>query len=511
MECDFTEADRAVLRAAAIPEFEAQSQLESLRRGMVRMRLERPCLLGSGIVQVMGARFDELVRWHDDAARAGRLMKFVPASGAATRMFRDLTAWLTSSNDDIPADIETFFATLEDLPFYDALSAVLSQSGAVLAGRTKADRYRTVLGTLLLPEGLDYLRIPKALVPFHDYSDGVRSAFADHLVEATALVRNGDGGCQLHFTVGTAHRKVFEVASEALVKILQEKVAAQLEIDLSCQAPHTDTVALDDEGQPFRTADGKLLLRPGGHGALLENLAAADGDIVLIKNIDNIQRQPAYESTQWIKVLGGLAVSLHARVCEILCDLRSASDRELDDALAFATDELGVPADLPKKGTSRHEKRTLLRQHLDRPLRVCGVVPNEGHSGGGPFWVRHPDGTVSRQIVESAEVDREDADQRAIFESSTHFNPVIMACAVRDYNGDAYDLRGFRDHTACFVTDKTFEGRALTALEHPGLWNGGMRGWNTLFVELPSATFTPVKTVNDLLAAGHRADLRMSA
>ena len=511
MVSDFTDADLAVLQGAAIPQSEAQSQLERLRRGMVRMQLERPCLVGAGIVRVSGARRDELVRCHDEAATAGRMMKFVPASGAATRMFRDLTAWLNAADDAIPSGIESFVSTLEDMPFYGELSQVLSQSDAVLASRTKAERYRVVLRTLLLSEGLNYLHLPKALVPFHLYSDGVRSAFADHLVEATSLVRNSEGVCRLHFTVGAAHREQFEDAAKTAARALQASVAAQIQIDLSSQAPHTDTIALDEDGQPFRTTDGTLLLRPGGHGALLENLAAAGGDIVLIKNIDNIQRQPAYESSQWIKVLGGLAVSLHARVCEILCDLASASERELDKALTFASDELGVSAPAPEQGASEDAKRAWLRQQLDRPLRVCGVVPNEGHAGGGPFWVRNGDGSRSRQIVESAEVDHDDDAQRALFESSTHFNPVIMACAVRDHNGNAHDLRAFCDVTACFVAEKTFEGRSLTALEHPGLWNGAMSGWNTLFVELPSVTFTPVKSVTDLLSAGHRADLRMSA
>ncbi|MDA8019496.1 MAG: DUF4301 family protein [Thermoanaerobaculia bacterium] len=511
MTPQLNDADRSILEKAAIPEEEAQRQLEVLRGERTYRRLDRPCRIGDGIVAVEDEQIEELVRLHESAAQAGRMMKFVPASGAATRMFRDLSVWMGTEDDIVPAAIEAFFIRLEEFPFHAAASAGLPRIDDSAEGTGRAQRLRSFLRYVLTPEGLGYLTLPKALIPFHRYPDEVRTAFAEHLIEALSLARTGEGACRVHFTIGEAHQPRFEAERDALAEELDARFSCRLHVDFSRQEPHTDTLALDGDGGPFRTRDGTLLLRPGGHGALLENVGRAAGDILLIKNIDNIQCQPAREAHRWLKVIGGLAVRIHAQLGAVLRRLGDASEQELDEALTFVTDELGQPISSQEQLGSTDHKRDLLRRRLHRPLRVCGVVRNEGHPGGGPFWVRGDDGTVTRQIVESAEIDREDRDQETILNASTHFNPVIMACAVRDFEDRAFQLEDFRDPSTCFLAEKSHERRPLLALEHPGLWNGSMAGWNTVFVELPSSTFSPVKTIDDLLHPSHQPDLRLSA
>ncbi len=511
MSVQFNGADLATLREAGISREEAQRQQEILSQEPTYRRLDRPCRIGSGILKIDSLRMEEMTRFHDEAAHSGRLMKWVPASGAATRMFRDLASWMNSEDSEVPQPIEEFFSNLDAFPFQEDLADFMNGSSRGKDLQDERSHYRASLRALLTKDGLNYLQLPKALVPFHRYQDQVRSAFAEHLVEAGSLVRDHQGLCRLHFTVGKIHLERFEAEREKLQESLWKQTSSEFHIEFSCQAPQTDTIALGEDGQPFRTAEGGLLLRPGGHGALLGNLSRAGGDIVIIKNIDNIQRQPSNEASPWLKAIVGLAVATHARVSRILGTLQEAADLQLDEALEYAHRDLGIETSFSDLGSSPEEKRKWLRLHLDRPLRICGVVPNEGHVGGGPFWVRQIDGSTTRQIVESAEVDGQSSEQAKILASSTHFNPVIMACAVRDFKGDAFPLDRFRDPNTCFVTEKAHQGRSLKALEHPGLWNGAMAAWNTLFVELPTYTFTPVKAVGDLLSPDHQPGLRRSA
>lgn len=537
-----TDADREQLRERGIEPAEAERQLALLRDPPAPAALVRPCTPGDGLRVLDDAERSRLANRWEQAAAEGRVSLFVPASGAASRMFRALTSVLAGAGDgpiergeleraaaggdsDARAALD-FVAGLDDM----ALAGELRDALAV-AGRPGIDEqrehgdYRPLLETLLGTGAgeLAYGDRPKGLIPFHRYPGSpegggeARTPFEEHLVEAAGHARDADGRCRLHFTVAPEHEAGFRELLAGAAPRIGGRTGISFEVGFSHQSPATDTVAIDPEGHPFRLDDGTLLLRPGGHGALLGNLgrrAEEDADLVVLKNIDNVVpdrlRAPVIA---WKKALGGLLVELQERIHGLLERLetdrgRSAEpDAEPDPGLLaeaerFCADELGRPLP-PAPPPARREAAI---ERLDRPLRICGMVPNEGEPGGGPFWVAGRDGGVSRQIVEKAEVDLDDPEQEAILAAATHFNPVDVLCALRDRRGRPYDLDRFADPEAVFVAKKSHAGRPLTALERPGLWNGAMARWNTVFVEVPAETFAPVKTVLDLLRPAHRAD-----
>jgi hypothetical protein len=500
--------DRAQLEAVGISAGEAERQLGLLRDPPPPTRLLRPCTPGDGIEVLPEARIPELHALHAEAAREGRFTKFVPASGAASRMFADLAKFRTSQvtradivrrageGDRSAAEVLTFLDQLDQFPF---AAALLRASGGA------TDDVRIVLDALLGEDGLDYANSPKGLIPFHRYGDDVRTAFEEHLVEAAAYARDGRGTCRLHFTVSPEHRDRFHDAFREVRGGYQAAFGVRLEVGFSTQEPSTDTLALDPEGSPFRRDDRTLLLRPGGHGALLHNLnglGAAGADLVFVKNIDNVVPDRLRGPTvAWKKAIAGRLLQLErtAHGFARLLATGHATDAVVEEAETFCRDLLHAPAAAP--GAAR---RVALLERLRRPMRVCGVVPNTGEPGGGPFWVEGEGGTVTLQIVESAQIDAKDAEQARIFGSSTHFSPVDLVCALRDPDGHPHDLADYVDPRAVLLARKTHEGRPLLALERPGLWNGAMARWNTVFVEVPLSTFTPVKRVNDLLRPEHR-------
>jgi hypothetical protein len=467
----FTDADRRQLAARGLTEQEARRQLELLDRPPRHARLVRPALVGDGIRRLEPAEAAELRAAHAEAALAGRCSKFVPASGAASRMFRDLhpfhrgpgreRSWLeildaAQRGEAGAAALARTLREIRRFAFHADLADHLRRHGEDLDGLARIGAFQPILDALLGPEGLSYDSLPKGLLKFHRTAEGARTAFEEHLAEAARITADAEGVCRLHFTVPPADRQAFECLLGRVEGRYAQRLGVRFEVGWSEQKPSTDTLAVDAEGRLVRDAEGRLRLRPGGHGALIDNLHALGGDVVFVKNIDNVQPERAQDAAAlWRKSLAGLAV-------------------------------------------------TLARGQLDRPLRVCGVVPNTGEPGGGPFWVRGADGSVSLQIVESAEVDLDDAGQREIWRSSTHFNPVDIVCAVRDAAGRPFELKRFVDEDAAIVTSKTEGGREVRVLERPGLWNGAMAGWNTVFVELPIETFTPVKTVLDLLRPEHQ-------
>jgi hypothetical protein len=469
----FDGRDLAQLAAAGIALAEAERQLRLLATPAPPARLARPCTVGDGILRLTPGRFDELERRGAETRAAGRLSKFVPASGAATRMFAALVAVrarglaadrpalerAARSSDAEAGDAVAFARALPDLALARPLAEVLGVTVEELARRAAAGPLDTILSALLDPTGLDAARRPKALLAFHLDGERPLTAFEEQLREGLAYLTDRSERARFHFTVPPGETAVFESAlAEARARV---GAGASLEVAFSEQARATDTLALDEEGRPARTADGRLLLRPSGHGALLGNLEATGGDLVFVKNIDNIlPRLRHAELARWKLALAGLAA-------------------ELADGAA---------------GVDR-----------DRPLRVAGVVPNAGEPGGGPFWVEDLSGVASLQIVESAQVARGDAGQRAIFGAATHFNPVDLVVALRDAGGRPHRLDRFVDPASSFVTAKVENGRRLTVLERPGLWNGAMAGWRTVFVDIPAWTFAPVKTVLDLARPEHRA------
>ncbi len=403
------------------------------------------------------------------------------------------------AGDAASADATRFWRHRREFPFHDELVGTVERRGG------DPEDFNDCLAALLAPDGLGYGELPKALVRFHHSSDGPRTPFEEQILEAAAYATDAHGVCRLHFTITPCH----EPASQRLAERARAELApagTRLEIEFSHQDPATDTIAVDLANRPFRQADGSLLFRPGGHGALLRNLSDVQGDVVFVKNIDNVvpeRRRPL--SVRWKKLLGGLLLDLQRRSFDFQERLESAEapPEDLAAALAFAEEELGYRMPAPLRAGAPERRRQALLALLDRPLRVCGVVANQGQPGGGPFWVEGPRGD-ERQIVEAAQVDPDSDSQREIWSTATHFNPVDIVCGLRDRLGRPYDLRHWVDRRAILLSTKFGGGRRLKALEHPGLWNGGMARWNTVFVEVPAETFAPVKTVLDLLRPEHR-------
>jgi hypothetical protein len=522
------DADLEQIRRRGVTRDEVERQLALLRNPPPPVELVAPATPGDGIERIAPGDERLLEALWEGAARAGRLRKLVPASGAASRMFATLTRALESDDDlrlasvrgraaagDATArDVARFAARLSELPFRGALAEAAPDAvAAVERGDASAD-VRPVLAALLRPEGLGYGGLAKGLIPFHRRDGRAVTPVGEHLDEAALLVRDGGGTLRVHFTVAEGAEEAFRRA--AAIGLEASGVAGsddRLELHLSTQSPATDTVALDADGRPFRTEDGALLFRPGGHGALLRNLQELDGDLVLVKNIDNVQPADRRDaSIRWQRLLTGLLVQLQQEARELLERLADERDQyAVADASRFVRRWLDRESrakteakEGPRGGGDDAAARRELGARLDRPLRVAGMVPVTGEPGGGPFWERGRAGATTKQIVETAEIAKT-PEQRAILDASTHFNPVLMVLAVRDRHDRPYRLQDFVDPTRVFITERTSGGETLHALEHPGLWNGSMSGWNTVFVEIPQEAFTPVKTVLDLLRDEHRS------
>ncbi|MBI4397308.1 MAG: DUF4301 family protein [Elusimicrobia bacterium] len=517
----FTTEDLRQMRERGIPEEEALRQLILFISPPGAIQLNRPCTVGDGILALREAEAGRLIERFDEARLSGRAMRFVPASGAASRMFKALmpilnvpegsrpaaVAALESSDDPEVREIYAFLQGLSKFAFYEDLRSAMSQNGHDLDLHLRDNRFDVVIEFLLSAKGLHYAGLPKALMKFHRYPEGGRTAFEEHLVEAAGVLQNRDGLCRLHFTVSPEHAEDFQSFARVAVPRCEKRFQCRYLIGFSVQDRSTDTLAVDLDNRPFRLADGRLLFRPGGHGALLQNLNDVKGDIVFVKNVDNVTADRLKpERCRWEKILGGLLVDLQEEAFQHLRRLRSgpANDPALRGAVSFAEERLSLVLPPGIKTGAAEDQRRFVMEKLDRPIRLCGVVRNTGEPGGGPFWVRGDAGDASLQIVEGAQVDPASPEQQEIFAKSTHFNPVNMVCGLRDAAGRPYDLTRHVDPQAVFISQKTQDGRPLKALERPGLWNGGMARWNTVFVEVPVGTFHPAKTVNDLLREGHQ-------
>lgn len=499
----WTPADVEQLRERGIALEEASRQLELLRKPPARRRLDRPATVGDGIVRIPEERTAELIQLAELAARQGRCVKMVPASGAASRMFASLLAARAARQCEV-RDSRVLMERLHEFPFVEELRSELAFEGYDLDILHGAGNCLEILDALLGAEGLALADLPKGLLAFHTYPGGTRRAFEEHLVEAAAYARDSEDVARVHFTVSPEHLERFREAAREALPGYERGLGVRLEITFSVQGPATDTVAATSDGEPFRDDAGRLVLRPAGHGALLENLDALKADLVLVKNVDNVVPDRLKAPTiRWKRILCGYLVALQREVFLHTARLRDPAVEAwaLEEARAFAKERFSAE---PPPGADR---RLWLLERLDRPLRVCGVVPNQGEPGGGPFWQIGGDGQPALQIVEKADVDLDDPGQASIVAASTHFNPVDLACAVRDVEGRPYDLHRFVDDRAVLVTRKSWGGRELLALERPGLWNGAMALWNTVFVEVPLETFAPVKTVFDLLRPEHRGTL----
>lgn len=501
----WNEQDLASFERRGVSVTEIERQLELLRHPPASVELVRPATVGDGIIVIgeSDQRRQRIARAEEAAAR-GRVTKFVPASGAATRMFAELAPAL-DPNGTLNGGPARFFRDLTRFPFFEDLEDACLSDGIHLDSPLTDDEKRGVLRRLLTDEGLSLGSIAKGLIPFHDYGPERRTAFEEQLREGARFASDGER-IRMHFTVSHADLGRFSTILETVAPAIRSETGATPEVSFSVQHPATDTIALDPEGEPFRDDDGGLLFRPGGHGALLRNLHELDADLVLIKNIDNVRPAGAQvEVARWYQILIGHLLTIEERVHSTIRALDTSDETAIARAHAFVA-ELGRPWRGDREdhdGARRH-----LRDALDRPLRVCAVVRNEGEPGGAPFWIRDARGRESLQIIESSQIDMTRRGQARIFRSSTHFNPVAIACSLRDVRGRAFDLPRYVDHDAAFVANKTHRGRELRALEHPGLWNGAMAEWNSVFVEVPASTFAPVKTVFDLLRDEHQTEIR---
>jgi hypothetical protein len=493
-----------------------EEQIQFFKKGFPYMELDRPATIEDGIKKLTEKGLVKAIHFYDNGQDDAKIIKFVPASGAASRMFKSLYSFMKSwsgkdeeyeklKNDPEFEPILNFFKRIHQFAFIGDLKNVLEKDGLHLEERVLKRDYRIVLEYLLTEKGLNYGNLPKGLLKFHRYEENTRTPVEEHMVEGALYAMDNSGRIYLHFTVSPEHESAFRFHVEESIPRYSETYKATYDMQFTQQKPATDTIAVDPENNPFIKDDGEILFRPGGHGALIENMNDLDADIIFIKNIDNVVPDRMKEVTvKYKKALAGILMEYQERIfyyLRILEEVKTLSPSFIEEIALFMKNELCV--ELGPTG-DHIDAREYFQKKLNRPIRVCGMVKNEGEPGGGPFWCKNPDGTISLQVVESAQVDMDKENQKRILGGSTHFNPVDLVCGIRDYKGEKFDLRKYIDPQTGFISNKSMNGRDLKALELPGLWNGSMSDWNTVFVEVPIETFNPVKVVNDLLREQHQ-------
>ncbi len=503
-----SERDLKQIADKGISEKQIENQLNEFKTGFPFLRLEAAASVEHGIVattEESRAKFEK--SWEQYKAAGKKVVKFVPASGAASRMFKDMFAFVDAEYDKPTTDFEKkYFDNIEKFAFYGELNDVcLKNEGKDIPTLLAEGNYKAVAAEMLKAEGLNYGQLPKGMLLFHKYAEGPRTPMEEHLVEA-ALYAASNGEANIHFTVSHEHMPFFQKKVADKADFYAKKYGVKYDISFSEQKPSTDTIAANPDNTPFRNADGSLLFRPGGHGALIENLNEIDADVIFIKNIDNVVPDRLKgETVTYKQVIAGVLVTLQQKAFEYLrlLDAGTYNHEKLEEIIRFVQQDLCCrKADI--KNLEDADLVIYLREKLNRPMRVCGVVKNVGEPGGGPFLTYNQDDTVSLQILESSQIDKNNAEYMEMFTKGTHFNPVDLVCAVKDYKGQPFNLPDFVDRTTGFISSKSKNGKELKALELPGLWNGAMSNWNTVFVEVPLATFNPVKTVNDLLREQHQ-------
>ena len=504
-----TPQDNEFLAQKGISEEKLNAQLKSFKTGFPFLKLAGAASPGKGITVASDAeKADYLAAWDSYLQGDCTVLKFVPASGAASRMFKNLFEFLDSPSDT-PADdfMKKFFDNVHNFAFYPKLDACLvDREGNSIDELMAEGKYKVIIEYLLNDKGLNYGKLPKGLLLFHTYAEGARTPLEEHLVEGALYAKGKDGKVNVHFTVSPEHKELFKLLVAEKKAEYEDKFKVEYLVSFSEQKSSTDTVAANPDNTPFRTDDGKILFRPGGHGALIENLNDLNADVIFIKNIDNVvpDRLKA-ETVEYKKLIAGVLVSKQKKAFEYLnlLDTGKYSHTQLEEIIYFLRNEIGV-RNPELKVLEDAELAIYLRKKLNRPMRVCGMVKNVGEPGGGPFLAYNSDGTISLQILESSQIDKNNSDYVEMFKGGTHFNPVDLVCAVKDYKGNKFDLTKYVDPQTGFISSKSKNGKALKALELPGLWNGAMSDWNTIFVEVSLGTFNPVKTVNDLLREQHQ-------
>ncbi len=498
--------DNVILQQKGISQTQIEEQLASFESGFPYLEIKGAAEPGKGIMQITSDDINSLLKlWDKYLTTNATVLKFVPASGAASRMFKDLFEFLDGDSNipTKPAE-KKFFAEINKFAFYNVLDYVCKKNaGKSIQELINDGEYKAIIENLLLKTGLNYGNLPKGLLLFHSYANGKRTPLEEHLAEGAMYASSALNQVKIHFTVSKEHRELFEKKLNETIALYQKEFGVNYSVSFSEQKPSTDTIAANAENNPFRE-NGYLVFRPGGHGALIENLNDLDADVIFIKNIDNVVPDSLKNPTIiYKKVIAGLLIQLQTKCFEYLNLLESneITEEKLNEISEFCEKKLN---NFTTEKITGDKLRTYLIQKLNRPIRVCGMVKNTGEPGGGPFLTVNQDGTVSPQILESSQIDLNNPIEKAKMMQASHFNPVDLVCAVKNYKGVKFDLLKYVDKNTGFISIKSKNGKELKALELPGLWNGAMSDWNTVFVEVPIETFNPVKTVNDLLRMEHQ-------
>ena len=514
----FNEKDLKQIQSKGIDLQTIDFQIENFKQGFPYINLVSPATRQNGIIFFNEKETKELSDFYTENAKNKNILKFVPASGAASRMFKHLFEFRDNykgTDEDYKKFLEdksfnsvyNFFDKIKNFAFYDDLKAVMLKHGLNIEQCIKSKDFVTVIDFLLSEKGLNYAKLPKGLLKFHNYPDGSRMSVEEHLVEGAVYCKDKNNNVAIHFTVSPEHKKEFSKEVNRVKGKYEKYFNVKFNIDFSIQKSSTDTIAVDMDNKPFREQDQSLLFRPGGHGALIENLNDLEGEIIFVKNIDNIVPDKLREPTYlYKKVIAGYLLKLRKKTFEYLEMLEKGNlnNSQLDEIENFAENKLEIRIEDNFKNLTKHEKTKYLFDKLNRPMRICGMVKNEGEPGGGPFLIRNSKSENSLQIVESSQIDLKNPEQNNIIQQATHFNPVDLVCSVKDYKGEPFDLKKYVDPSTGFISVKSKNGKNLKAQELPGLWNGAMADWITVFVETPIITFNPVKTVNDLLRKQHQ-------
>ena len=494
-----------------------EQQLNLLKTGLPFINLERAATVDDGILQFSYDKASQLISLYDLKKDDLKVVKFVPASGAATRMFKFLFEFLKDYkpkkqsinayiNKNKASELSLFFIGLEKLPFYKLVIQYLEDHSKIDKKSSNDQKLYAFIKAVMEDSQLFFSDFPKGLLPFHNYKNHLASAFEEHLFEA-ALYASVKGKAVLHFTISEKHKDKFQAEFERIQEIVEKKTNTKFDVSFSYQKESTDTIAVTLKNEVVREENDELYFRPSGHGALLENLNEFDADIIFVKNIDNVVvHEYELEVAKSKKMLAGLLIEVKEQAFKYAKDLDETelSDNGIVEIAEFLISKMNVVISSEFEKYSKQYQIEYLKSKLDRPIRICGMVQNEGEPGGGPFWVKDEGANFSLQIVESAQINKKEKSQKNILKEATHFNPVDLVCSIKNYKGEVYDLQKFVDQQTAFVTMKTKVGKEIKALELPGLWNGSMSNWNTIFVEVPLVTFNPVKTVNDLLKPTHQ-------
>ena len=514
----FTEKDLIQINEKGIKPDQVEKQIKYFIKGFPYINLCSPATIeNKGIVCLSNDQIKQFNNDFKEVILKRNVIKFVPASGAASRMFKTLflfnkkydgseSSYNDFLNDKSSNSTYRFISEIKKFAFYKDLKNIMSTENIDIDKCIDHKEYNTIIDFLLSAKGLNYSSLPKGLLKFHNYEGYSRTAFEEHFVEAADYSRNADNHATIHFTISPEHIEKFNSLTKLVLSKYEKKHKVKYNVSYSVQKPSTDTIAVDMNNEPFRENDGSLFFRPGGHGALLENLNDIKGDIVFIKNIDNIvPDRLKHETYLYKKALAVYLIEIQEKIHSYLKILNTgnAENDLISEIITFAIEKLSI-SEKNISGFDNNEKINFLFTKLNRPIRICGMVKNEGEPGGGPFWVKDSKGEISLQIVESSQINLEDASQKEIFNNSTHFNPVDLVCGVKDFVGNNFDLTKYTDPETGFISVKSKDGKDMKALELPGLWNGAMANWTTIFVEVPAITFNPVKTINDLLRNEHQ-------